>query len=407
VQTYAIELGKDFDLPPEEMDALRAAAILHDVGKLAVPEYIISKPGKLTPGEFAKMKIHTVVGAEIVESVNFPFAVAPLVRSHHEKWDGSGYPDGLKGEEIPFGARILTAVDCLDALASDRQYRKAMPLDQAMSIIVAESGKSFDPQVVAALNKRCHELESLARSTLQQDSMKFSVDMTIDRGLAPDAGFAAESQHSHPGSALVREEIARELSILNSIAVRIGQLESIEADLSAIEPLLRELIPFDSMALYRLCGDKLQCIFAHGEAAEFLLGLSIQTGEGVSGWTVANRTPLRNGNAVTEFGIAGEMHAGFTLVAGLSIPLDSEFGTIGALTLYNHRRDAFETSHLRTLLALGSRLAYQLNLDFSGLSRTAPDPYFSDGAPGLQISRLSEVIESHTVGASPEVARLS
>ena len=145
VQTYAMGLAEDFGLQPEEMNALRAAAILHDVGKVAVPEQIISKPGQLTPEEFAKMKLHTIVGAEIVTSADFPFAVAPLVRGHHEKWDGSGYPDGLKGEEIPLGARILTAVDCLDALASDRQYRRAMPLDKAMSIIAAESGRFRSP----------------------------------------------------------------------------------------------------------------------------------------------------------------------------------------------------------------------------------------------------------------------
>ena len=120
--------------------------MLHDIGKLAVPEHIISKPGKLTPEEFEKMKIHPIVGAEILEQVDFPYPVVPIVRAHHEKWDGSGYPDGLAGEDIPIGARILAAVDCLDALASDRQYRKALPLDEAMAKVVAEAGKSFDPR---------------------------------------------------------------------------------------------------------------------------------------------------------------------------------------------------------------------------------------------------------------------
>src|SRR5207248_5034898 len=118
------------------MEALRAASLLHDIGKLAVPEHIISKPGKLTPEEFDKMKIHPVVGAEILERVQFPYPVVPIVRSHHEKWNGSGYPDGKKGEEIPIGARILATVDCLDALASDRQYRRALPLDEAMQKVV-------------------------------------------------------------------------------------------------------------------------------------------------------------------------------------------------------------------------------------------------------------------------------
>src|SRR5207245_6265554 len=105
------------------MEALHAAALLHDIGKTAMPEHIISKPGRLSPEEFEKMKIHTLVGAEILERVRFPYPVVPIVRAHHEKWDGSGYPMGLKGAEIPLGARILSAVDYLDALASDPQYR--------------------------------------------------------------------------------------------------------------------------------------------------------------------------------------------------------------------------------------------------------------------------------------------
>src|SRR5678810_796345 len=146
-----MELAKDLRLSDDETEALRAASVLHDIGKLAVPEHIISKPGKLTPEEFEKMKIHPIVGAEILERVRFPYPVAPIVRAHHEKWDGSGYPAGLKGDAIPIGARILAAVDCLDALASDRQYRRALPLDEAMACVASEAGKAFDPEVVKAL----------------------------------------------------------------------------------------------------------------------------------------------------------------------------------------------------------------------------------------------------------------
>src|SRR5207247_111146 len=120
VEVYALAVGKELGLCDSELEALRASALLHDIGKLAVPGYIISKPGKLTPEEFEKMKVHPVVGAEILEQVDFPYPVVPIVRAHHEKWDGSGYPSGLKGEAIPIGARILSAVDCPDALASDR-----------------------------------------------------------------------------------------------------------------------------------------------------------------------------------------------------------------------------------------------------------------------------------------------
>src|SRR6201988_2145922 len=169
VRVYAIEVAKDLRLSHEEMEALQAAALLHDIGKLAVPEHIISKPGKLTPEEFEKMKIHPLVGAEILEEVKFPYPVVPIVRAHHEKWDGSGYPLGLKATEIPIGARILSAVDFLDALASDRQYRRALPMREVIQKLAAESGKSFDPKVVDILQKRHEHLEHLALARTAED----------------------------------------------------------------------------------------------------------------------------------------------------------------------------------------------------------------------------------------------
>ena len=163
VQVYAMEVGRELKLSDDDLEALGAAAVLHDIGKLAVPEYIISKPGKLSPEEFEKMKIHPVVGAEILEHVQFPYPVVPIVRAHHEKWNGSGYPFGLRGKDIPIGARILSAVDALDALASDRQYRRALPLDEAMEKIEQDSGKAFDPQVIEILKCRYVELEKKAQ----------------------------------------------------------------------------------------------------------------------------------------------------------------------------------------------------------------------------------------------------
>src|SRR2546429_5848361 len=144
VRIYALEVAKDLQVPTEEREAVHAAALLHDIGKLAVPEHIISKPGRLSPEEFEKMKIHTLVGAEILERVRFPYPVVPIVRAHHEKWDGSGYPLGLKGAEIPIGARILSAVDYFHAMASDPPYRRALPLHEVFPPPAAESGKAID-----------------------------------------------------------------------------------------------------------------------------------------------------------------------------------------------------------------------------------------------------------------------
>ena len=149
VQYYATALARRLDLPDLDRQAVEIGALLHDIGKLAVPEHILSKPGPLTPDERKKMQMHAQIGAQIVGAVPFPCPVAPLVRSHHERWDGSGYPSGLRGQQIPIGARILSVVDCFDALTSDRPYRPAISKDDAIRILEAEAGKAFDPAVVA------------------------------------------------------------------------------------------------------------------------------------------------------------------------------------------------------------------------------------------------------------------
>src|ERR1700758_4926383 len=181
VRTYAVEIARELTLDEAQIEALRAAALLHDIGKLAVPEQIINKPGKLSREEFEKMKVHPIVGAEILERVAFPYPVAPIVRSHHERWDGSGYPEGLSGEEIPMGARILATVDCLDALASHRQYRPALPLAEAMAKVKEKGGTWFDPAVVEVLARRYVELERAALA--QEEPMvpqSLSKSMRVD-----------------------------------------------------------------------------------------------------------------------------------------------------------------------------------------------------------------------------------
>ncbi len=193
VRVFAVTVAKELGFSEDEIEALRAAALLHDIGKLAIPEHIINKPGRLTPEEFEKMKIHTVVGSEILQRVAFPYPVAPIVRSHHEHWDGSGYPDGLKGEQIPQGARVLAAVDCLDALASHRQYRGAISLDAAMEKVASMSGSAFEPRVVELLKRRYRELEIMVQSDSQVDPAAVAVatpsneDHVAD-GIEPMAG---------------------------------------------------------------------------------------------------------------------------------------------------------------------------------------------------------------------------
>jgi len=148
VQVYAAGLARALGMADNEIQGVQTAALLHDIGKLAVPEHILSKPGPLTQEEFQKIRIHPQVGAEIISGVPFPYPVAPLILSHHERFDGKGYPAGLKGEDIPLGARILSVVDYFDALMSERPYHKAMSFDAAIGLLRQESGKALDPRVV-------------------------------------------------------------------------------------------------------------------------------------------------------------------------------------------------------------------------------------------------------------------
>ena len=133
-----------------ELEGLKTGALLHDIGKLGVPEYVLLKPGRLTDEEFAKVKKHPEIGAAILDPVDFPWPVLPVVKYHHEKWDGSGYPEGLKGEEIPLTARILAVGDVYDALTSNRSYRHAMTHEEALETIREGVGTHFDPKVAEA-----------------------------------------------------------------------------------------------------------------------------------------------------------------------------------------------------------------------------------------------------------------
>ncbi len=273
VQIYALELGSALGLSAQELEALRAASLLHDIGKLAVPEHIISKPGRLTPEEFEKLKVHPVVGAEILEHVRFPYPVTPIVRSHHEKWDGSGYPDGLAGKDIPIGARIIAAVDCLDALASDRQYRRALPLDQAMERVKAESGRSFDPAVVRLLAEHYDDWESMAQPGGQQHHL--STDVKVTRGAEPAAGFEAGSVREDLGMAFTdRISAARqEVQSLYELAQDLGSSLSLTETLSLFALRLARLVSYDALAVYVDRGGTLKSEYVTGEYFRILSSL--------------------------------------------------------------------------------------------------------------------------------------
>jgi diguanylate cyclase (GGDEF)-like protein/putative nucleotidyltransferase with HDIG domain len=358
VQIYALELGKKMQLEDDQLQALRAASILHDIGKLAVPEHIISKPGKLTSEEFEKMKIHPVVGAEILARVQFPYDVVPIVRAHHERWNGSGYPDGLKGEEIPIGARILSVVDCLDALASDRQYRRALPLDEAMAVIVAEAGKSYEPRIVEVLQRNYLEWEQLTRSKGPQGA-RLSKDVNIPNGDAPAAGFqapaCADSQQPEFLSSIAAAR--QEAQMLYELTQDLGNSLNLHETLSVLDSRLGRLIPYDAIAVYVRQEDLLVPQYVNGENMRLFSALRIPVGQGLSGWVAYAGKPIINGNPSVEPGYLNDSSKFSTLRSALAIPLENAVGVTGVLTLYHLGVDAFTKDHLRVLLALKPKVS--------------------------------------------------
>jgi diguanylate cyclase (GGDEF)-like protein/putative nucleotidyltransferase with HDIG domain len=365
VRVYAVEVAKELKIDRSEMEALQAAALLHDIGKLAIPEHIVSKPGRLTPEEFEKMKIHPLVGAEILERVQFPYPVVPIVRAHHEKFDGTGYPNGLRGTDIPIGARILAAVDFLDALASDRQYRRALPLHEAMARLVDESGKSFDPQVVAVLERRYVQLEQLVHQrTDNLGKQKLSTEVKDQEGdvepaIKPAAGFEAQGKRRTPERSFLSSIAAarQEAQTLFELSQDLGASLSLGETLSVFAVKLRRAMPYDAIAIYVRQGDELVPEYVNGDNFRLFASLRIPIGQGLSGWVAQNLKPILNGNPSVEPGYLNDVSKYSTLNSALAVPLEGLQGVVGVVALYHAEKDFFTSDHLRILLAVSSKMA--------------------------------------------------
>jgi putative nucleotidyltransferase with HDIG domain len=359
VQAYALGVGKAMGLSPTEIQGLHAAALLHDIGKLAVPEHILTKPGKLSAEEFAKMKVHPLVGAEIVEQMQFPYSVAPIVRAHHEKWDGSGYPLGLKGEEIPLGARILTVVDCLDALTSDREYRKAAPIDEAMAKIGADAGKAFDPGVIEVLQRIYRDLEQRAAAQTGQELLILSRNSIVEKGEAPGAGLCAVSSLAPSGFS--RNFLAsitaarREEKMFLDMATGVGNSLDLAETLRGVDDTLGKMISSDAIAVFIRRANVLASEYARGDNKDVLSYLEVPMGQGMAGWVAQNLQPIINGNPAVDPGFSCEL--GRPLHSALAIPLEGTQGVLGVMTLYRRDNDAFTRDELRILTAVTPKVA--------------------------------------------------
>jgi putative nucleotidyltransferase with HDIG domain len=325
VQTYAAALARALRIADEPtLKAIEAAALLHDTGKLAVPERILNKPGRLSPAEFEQMKEHVDIGANILALVDFPFPVVPIVRCHHENWDGSGYPRGLAGDAIPIGARILSVVDCFDALTSDRPYRRRLSIDEALAILAERRGRMYDPAVVDAF------VEIQSRIEMPEDGAaahcevfgRIAQSLRGEEAAAPLEADAVHAAAGHDAAALAFVSLAR----LAAGTAGAGDV------LALASSLLEQMAPGASGAWFvPRADDRLSPAETFGPAAERLRDLAIDIGDRLTGWVAANRQMILNSDAALDLG-ARASEAGLT--SCLAVPLSVGESLAGVLTLY-------------------------------------------------------------------------
>ena len=346
VQGYALALADALGIVDEATtQAIKAAALLHDTGKLAVPEHILNKPGGLTTAEFDTVKLHVDVGADILSLVDFPYPVVPIVRCHHENWDGSGYPRGIAGVDIPIGARILSVVDCYDALTSDRPYRTALSDEAAIEILLERSGTMYDPHVVAVFIDIYRDVELTEDAPPRRDVL-----LKISQAHAASAG----AGRAEPAPTGMSGDVLAFVSL-----ARLASGDVAPADVLALASMLmRDLVPGATAAWYihDAASDALIVTDASGPAADLVRGARVNKCERLSGWVAANRQVVVNSDAALDLGARAQTVTP-ALESCLSAPLTVGDSLIGVLTLYAAGRQAFTDDHGRLVQMIAPHIA--------------------------------------------------
>jgi diguanylate cyclase (GGDEF)-like protein/putative nucleotidyltransferase with HDIG domain len=355
VETYASGLGRLLSLSDAEMNALHAGALLHDIGKLAVPDHILNKPGSLTPAEFEKTKIHTVVGAEILSRIDFPYPVIPIVKHHHERWDGAGYPDGLRGEQIPTTARIMSIVDCFDSVREDRPFRPGMSRQDAINLLRKGAGTHFDPKIVDLFINNLEHFEF----EIAQRGWDADIDSTAPMThIAPAEDEVTRARENT--SAAAYDEIRnahREFYALYEIARQFSSSLEAENILAALVDKVAQLVPFDTCAVYLYDEMKgyASSALVVGKHAEALRDRCVAPGEGVTGFALANRRAVNRLHPSVEFeGMDFKGKTGYRSMA--SLPLFTDDVLLGVLSVYSTSPREYTDNQIR-LLETVTRLA--------------------------------------------------
>ncbi|HWN86264.1 MAG TPA: diguanylate cyclase [Vicinamibacterales bacterium] len=350
IQRLAVSLARRAGMNDDEVKGVEVAALLHDIGKLAVPEHILNKPGKLTPEERQLIQTHPAVGAEIIGAVDFGCPVAPLIASHHERWNGEGYPRGLRGDEIPLGSRILGIVDYFDALLADRPYHRARSEAEARLTIKEERGLALDPRLV-----------DMFLAILEQE-MPLTGDTAGTERPAPVVEDAPVRDVTPAPLENVIENIARantEMGFLYELTEAMGSRLSVSDTMAMLASRLQKLVPASSWALF-VCDENdgiSRCKFATGLDAEWLLQLEVPAGVGALGYLARSGRSVRNAHPAADFRASGLSDRETSLQAMLVCPLRVHERIVGALAAYHITPGYFTEGHESTLEKVAPKAA--------------------------------------------------
>jgi putative nucleotidyltransferase with HDIG domain len=341
VQRYAMKLAHALGIKDEpQLRALEAASLLHDIGKLAVPEHILNKPSTLTPSEVERMKRHTSIGADILASIGFPYPVVPIVRHHHEAWDGSGYPAGLAAEAIPIGARILSVVDCFDALISDRPYRPRMTHEEAIRILQSRSGKTYDPRIVEKFLEIYDSVPTDPPSALPPEVLSNISTAQVDATRPLPSPYDTET-----------------LAALFDAGLEAAASLNVSEALARMHLVLQRLMPADTCVVYLHNQDVDGLVATHvtGAHAQAIKGTLIQIGQRLTGWVAANRQTIVNSDAALDLGnLTMKLDPTPQACMSSGIIVDGELA--GVLTIYSTRKQPFTEAHAPILEVVAAGL---------------------------------------------------
>jgi diguanylate cyclase (GGDEF)-like protein/putative nucleotidyltransferase with HDIG domain len=348
-------LGKLLNLTDSELEALKAGSLLHDIGKLGVPDHILNEPGPLGEAERERMKMHTLIGAQILERVNFPYPVVPVVKHHHEWWDGNGYPDKLKGSEIPLTARILAVVDCFDSVREDRPHRRGMSRKDALAILLSGSGTQFDPNIIELFLQNLPRFETeIAALGIEQNTHNKSNDNNAVINSDSLSSLIPENNlPNHTEAPAYLEQIKnaqREVYAFYQIARNFSSSLDIEDTLAILMNKIGNVVPFCTCVIY-LYDEKKNIACATrvaGKNTEALRNHTVVPGVGFIGSVLADRH-LRSESLANKESCEINELSDHLYKATAVLPLLKEQRLLGALAVYSTQLDEYSAEHLRLL----------------------------------------------------------